>query len=148
MDPMGYGLSYLQHFPLELHSFFRCSPRGIAKKPLIPMSKGMFMIRGDISYSQDIFVTFFIDQWLFLFPAKGGRWHIIPQLAVYTTYIPLILYSLLGGYMLPTTYYQNQNNSMNIPDKYVPFLKGIVVISIAFSSPKKSWLTFEWFHGT
>ena len=40
-------------------------------------------------------------QWLFLVPLKGGRWHIIPQLAVYTTYIPLI-YCLLGGYMLPT----------------------------------------------
>ena len=26
-------------------------------------------------------------QWLFLVPVKGGRWHIIPQLAVYTTYI-------------------------------------------------------------
>ena len=25
--------------------------------------------------------------WLFLVPLKGGRWHIIPQLAVYTTYI-------------------------------------------------------------
>ena len=41
-------------------------------------------------------------QWLFLVPLTGGRWHIIPQLAVYTTYIPLI-YCLLGGYMLPTT---------------------------------------------
>ena len=30
------------------------------------------------------------SQWLFLVPVKGGRWHIIPQLAVYTTYIPLI----------------------------------------------------------
>ena len=28
-----------------------------------------------------------IFQWLFLVPLKGGRWHIIPQLAVYTTYI-------------------------------------------------------------
>ena len=35
------------------------------------------------------------DQWLFLVPLKGGRWHIIPHLAVYTTYIPLI-YCLLG----------------------------------------------------
>ena len=43
-------------------------------------------------------------QWLFLVPVKGGRWHIIPQLAVYTTYIPLI-YCLLGGYMLPTTFH-------------------------------------------
>ena len=28
-----------------------------------------------------------IHQWLFLVPLTGGRWHIIPQLAVYTTYI-------------------------------------------------------------
>ena len=28
-----------------------------------------------------------VFQWLFLVPLKGGRWHIIPQLAVYTTYI-------------------------------------------------------------
>ena len=46
------------------------------------------------------------------------RWHIIPQLAVYTTYIPPIyIYCLLGGYMLPTTFYGNQKqtlkNSMN-----------------------------------
>ena len=27
------------------------------------------------------------NQWLFLVPLKGGRWHIIPQLALYTTYI-------------------------------------------------------------
>ena len=25
-----------------------------------------------------------LDQWLFMVPLKGGRWHIIPQLAVYT----------------------------------------------------------------
>ena len=45
-------------------------------------------------------------QWIFQVPLKGGRWHIIPQLAVYTvytTYIPLI-YCLLGGYILPTTF--------------------------------------------
>ena len=28
-----------------------------------------------------------VSQWLFLVPLKGGRRHIIPQLAVYTTYI-------------------------------------------------------------
>ena len=50
-------------------------------------------------------------QWLFLIPIKGGRWHIIPQLAVYTTYIPLI-YCLLGGYIIPTTYYQNLKNPL------------------------------------
>ena len=37
-----------------------------------------------------------LHQWLFLVPLKGGRDYIIPQLAVYTTYIPLI-YCLLGG---------------------------------------------------
>ena len=43
-----------------------------------------------------------IHQWLFLVPVKGGRWHIIPQLAVYTTYIPLIVLAEPGGlYMLP-----------------------------------------------
>ena len=30
------------------------------------------------------------DQWLFLVPLMDGRYHIILQLAVYTTYIPLI----------------------------------------------------------
>ena len=35
------------------------------------------------------------DQWLFLVPVKGGRWHIIPQLAVYITYTTYILPS--GG---------------------------------------------------
>ena len=46
------------------------------------------------------------NQWLFLVPKKGSRWHIIPQLAVYTTYTPLV-YCLLGGglYLRPTTFY-------------------------------------------
>ena len=35
-------------------------------------------------------------RWLFLVPLKGGRWHIIPQLAVYTTYIPLIALAFWG----------------------------------------------------
>ena len=35
------------------------------------------------------------NQWLFLVPLKGGRWHILPQLAVYTTYTTYILPS--GG---------------------------------------------------
>ena len=43
------------------------------------------------------------SQWLFLCPLIGGRWYIIIQLAVFTTYIPLI-YCQLGDYMLPTTY--------------------------------------------
>ena len=49
------------------------------------------------------------DQWLFLVPLKGlkgGRWHIIPHLAVYTTYVPLvyhlyILYIAFWGVIPP-----------------------------------------------
>ncbi len=68
-----------------------------------------------VCYERDQWITFkgaekryWMNQCLFLFPLKGGRWHIIPQLAVYTTYIPLI-YCLLGGYMLPT----NQKQPLN-----------------------------------
>ena len=39
-------------------------------------------------------------QWLFLVPLIGGRWYIIPQLAVYTTYTTL-KNCQLWGYMLP-----------------------------------------------
>ena len=53
-----------------------------------------------------------VNLWLFLVPVKGGRWHIIPQLAVYTTYIPLI-YWLLRDYMLPTTFYGNQKQPLS-----------------------------------
>ena len=58
------------------------------------------------------FFWFFISlfQRLFLVPLKGGRWHIIPQLAVYTTYIPLI-YCLLGGYMLPIPPFRGTRNN-------------------------------------
>ena len=48
-----------------------------------------------------------------LVPLIGGRWYIIPQLAVYTTSIPLI-YCQLGGYMLPTTYSGNQKQLLNM----------------------------------
>ena len=46
------------------------------------------------------------DQWSFLVPIKGGTYHIIPQLAIYTTYI------------LPTTFYGNQKQPLKRP----PFL--------------------------
>ncbi len=52
---------------------------------------------------------------------KGwDRWHIIPQLAVYTIYIPFIytygailIYCLLGGYIIPTTLYNLYRNLKN-----------------------------------
>ena len=44
-----------------------------------------------------IMVMFAPDQWLFLVPLIGGRWHTIPQLAVYTTYMPLIFLAFWGG---------------------------------------------------
>ena len=33
------------------------------------------------------FWEYTISQWLFLVPLKRGRWHIIPQYHLYTTYI-------------------------------------------------------------
>ena len=59
-----------------------------------------FLIRH--SLEPKIFLKLPSNQWLFLVPVKGGRWHIITQLAIYSTCIPLI-YCQLGGYMLPTT---------------------------------------------
>ena len=47
-------------------------------------------------------LVFVHQQWLFLVPLIGGRWYIITQLAVYTTYIPL-LYCQLGDFIFPTT---------------------------------------------
>ena len=65
-------------------------------------------------------------QWLFLVPLKGGRWHIIPQLAVYTTYIPLI-YCLLGG--LYATYHllgePFQQPLRNVPLRHHVFFQGL-----------------------
>ena len=36
------------------------------------------------------------SQWLFLVTLKGGMYYIIPELAVYTTYIPLIVLAFWG----------------------------------------------------
>ena len=46
-----------------------------------------------------------------LFPRCFNGFFIIPQLAVYTTYIPLI-YCLLGGDVIPTTFYGNQKQPL------------------------------------
>ena len=53
-----------------------------------------------------LFLVETFGQWLFLVPLIGGRWYIITQLAVYTTYITYIplIYCQLGDYMVPTTY--------------------------------------------
>ena len=54
-----------------------------------------------------------LTQWSFLVPLIGGRYHIIPQLAVYTTYVPRI-YCLLGEYISPTTYEGNLSKQLLI----------------------------------
>ena len=41
-------------------------------------------------------------QWLFSVPIKGGSWHIIPQLAVYTTYIYIYMRVVLNSFMWKT----------------------------------------------
>ena len=71
--------------------------------PLVHEGNPFICILRIIGFLSGVCWNFPLIQWLFLVPLKGGRWHIIPQLAVYTTYIPLI-YCLLGGYMLPTTF--------------------------------------------
>ena len=42
-----------------------------------------------------------MNQWSFLVPLIGGRYHIIPQLAVYTTYIPYYIAYWVIIYQLP-----------------------------------------------
>ena len=58
-----------------------------------------------------------ICQWSFLVPLIGGRWYISPQLAVYTTYIPLI-YCLLGDYISPIPPIKGTRNSCWICDLF------------------------------
>ena len=41
-----------------------------------------------------------MSQWSFLVPSIGGRYHIIPQLAVYTTYIPLTYILPIGWFYI------------------------------------------------
>ena len=87
------------HITLDLSGEPCQSAKDIRSRSLHAMSCGTSWLwpKGQmVSKNQD-------DQWLFLVPLKGGRWDIIAQLAVYTTYRPLI-YCLLGGYMLPTTF--------------------------------------------
>ena len=79
-----------------------------------------------------------IYQWLFMVPVKGGRWHIIPQLAVCTTYIYIyIIYipltsCLLGGYRLPTTFCGNQKQPLNISCPYHPCMVYLPRFAIIF----------------
>ena len=47
------------------------------------------------------------QRWWSNYCVIGGRWYIITQLAVYTTYIPLYI-AFWGGCMLPTSFYGNQ----------------------------------------
>ena len=57
----------------------------------------------------------FISQWLFLVPVKGGIGGIFDppiwqeKCHLYTTYSPC----LLGGYIIPTTFYRNLKKQLN-----------------------------------
>ena len=88
------------------HRFMKCMYLGVQKTAWISDSMSIHGIPRNIPSPRLTVLTITRpglghqkvppNQWLFLVPLKGGRWHIIPQLAVYTTYIPLI-YCLLGG---------------------------------------------------
>ena len=59
-------------------------------------------------------------QWSFLVPLIGGRYHIIPQLAVYTTYIPLIYcHGVIMYHLPPISYwcYTSGGYPLNSPSK-------------------------------
>ena len=70
-----------------------------------------------------------MNQWSFLVPLIGGRYHIIPQLAVYTTYIPyyiaywVIIYQLppikgtRKNYWMNTRIYSHRNQRWNPSEK-------------------------------
>ena len=67
-------------------------------------------------------------QWLFLVPIKGGRWHIIPQLAVYTTiyiyttYKPLMLCLCLWIFCyVSKKHFPGRRRSMNSKTKNMAF---------------------------
>ena len=72
--------------------FFETTRQRLSRLPSYPRSE---LQKDTISSNRS-------NQWLILVPLKGGRWHIIPQLAVYTTYIPLIVLAFWGViYSLP-----------------------------------------------
>ena len=64
----------------SLHLCFSSTTTSVVRCSVPLHTEPYFSRRGRI-------LTSLKSQWLFLVPLKGGRWHIIPQLAVYTTYI-------------------------------------------------------------
>ena len=101
-------------------SYCRCTVYGVYVFNCIYIYKHTVFVyilfMGYCAMDVNVFISWHLGyqhviQWLFLVPPKGGRQHIIPQLAVYTTYIPLI-YCLLGGYIIPTTLYRNLKNPL------------------------------------
>ena len=57
----------------------------------------------------------YLRQWLFFgSPKRWDRWHIIPQLAVCTTYIPLIVLAFCGvKNATDPTFYGNQKTTID-----------------------------------
>ena len=93
----------------------------------------------------NIFLKFPVSfQWL-LYPIKGGKWHIIPRLAVHTT-IPLIIIAFLGEkcYILWCLLRLGQTRFGHVQELYrgaVLFSSKLKRAEISFRSPKqkKGW---------
>ena len=79
-------------------------------------------------------------QWLFLVPLKGGRWHIIPQLAAYTTYI----LPSGGPHMLPIPPFRG-SISTTIEPRQVQNLKIAAGASFTFKTPNNLQVE-KWTH--
>ena len=57
-----------------------------------------------------------ISQWLFLVPLKSGRWHIIPQLAVYTAYSPCRTWGMDYATGIPPFFWEPVQQPLTVPN--------------------------------
>ena len=99
---------------LEATIVIRSPKKGLFTFPFEGGPQGRFCVK--------YFSICWFSQWLFLVPVKGDRWYIIPELAVYTTYIPLI-YGLLGCYMLHTTFLGEPETTIDLVGKIIASLR-------------------------
>ena len=81
-----------------------------------------------------IALSWWLFQWLFLVPVKGGRWHIIPQFAVYTTYI------LPSGGLYYATYHL-----LREPETTIDFPKTCLYKAMTYKTSAAKGTTHKWY---
>ena len=91
-------------------------------------------------------------QWNFLVPSIGGRYHIIPQLAVYRWYYIPLIYCVLGDYISPIPPIKGTRNSYwfmgywegKKPPNLDHFKAGMKIIESKHHFSGKIFLIFFW----